>query len=214
MDQGRDGNFLDPRRVPTSSTVETACERPREQVADDAVTCRGDQSLLRPSTADRSPARSPTYLCPRYAYLRPTPLPMCSGTAVIATAARSSSRRRDHRSATSVFNAPRRPPLTAPMPRSPAPITRANAWWSARTVAGRRAGPQARRAVGRHREGARAHCSPKFGLEPPCLVDQVAQRLAGEEAAAIVENDLVAALVEIGAVAGGVRGQQHAGRGP
>jgi hypothetical protein len=43
--------------------------------------------------------------------------------------------------------------------------------------------------------------------EPAGLVDEVAQRLAGEEAAAIVEDDLVAPLVEIGAVAGDMRGQ-------
>src|SRR6202048_1421158 len=50
--------------------------------------------------------------------------------------------------------------------------------------------------------------------EPTGLVDEVAQRLAGEEAAAVVEDDLVAPLVEIGAVARGVRRQQHARQGP
>jgi hypothetical protein len=37
--------------------------------------------------------------------------------------------------------------------------------------------------------------------KPAGLVDEVAQRLAGEEAAAVVEDDLVAPVVEIGAVA-------------
>src|ERR1700730_12076366 len=46
------------------------------------------------------------------------------------------------------------------------------------------------------------------------LVDEVAQGLAGEEAAAIVEDDLVAPVVEIGAVARGMRRQQHARQGP
>src|SRR5439155_6556955 len=50
--------------------------------------------------------------------------------------------------------------------------------------------------------------------EPAGLVDEIAQRLAGEEAAAIVEDDLVAPLVEIGAVARGMRRQQHPRQGP
>src|ERR1700731_3110180 len=50
--------------------------------------------------------------------------------------------------------------------------------------------------------------------KPASLVDEVAQRLAGEEASAIVENDLVAAVVEIGTVARGVRRQQHSRQGP
>src|SRR5437660_12217182 len=50
--------------------------------------------------------------------------------------------------------------------------------------------------------------------KPAGLVDEVAQRLAGEEAAAVVEDDLVAPVVEIGAVAGGMRCQQYAGQGP
>src|SRR5437588_6470719 len=50
--------------------------------------------------------------------------------------------------------------------------------------------------------------------EPAGLVDEIAQRLAGEEAAAVVEDDVVAPLVEIGAVAGGMRGEQHTRRGP
>ena len=45
--------------------------------------------------------------------------------------------------------------------------------------------------------------------EPARLVDQVAQRLAGKKPPAIVENDLVAPLVEIGAVARSVRCDQH-----
>src|SRR5438128_8439333 len=50
--------------------------------------------------------------------------------------------------------------------------------------------------------------------KPAGLVDQVAQRLAGEKAAAVVENDLVAAVIEIGAVTRGVRRQQHSRQGP
>src|ERR1700730_14389035 len=50
--------------------------------------------------------------------------------------------------------------------------------------------------------------------KPASLVDEVAQRLAGEEAAAVVEDDLVPSVVEIGAVARGVGRQQHAGQGP
>src|ERR1700730_19379214 len=50
--------------------------------------------------------------------------------------------------------------------------------------------------------------------EPTGLVDEVAQRLAREEAPAIVEDDLVAPVVEIGAVARGMRRQQHPRQGP
>src|SRR5437879_10038456 len=50
--------------------------------------------------------------------------------------------------------------------------------------------------------------------EPAGLVNEVAQRLAGEKAAAVVEDDLVAAVVEIGSVARGVRRQQHSRQGP
>ena len=49
--------------------------------------------------------------------------------------------------------------------------------------------------------------------KPAGLVDEVAQRLAGEEAAAIVEDDLVAPVVEIGTVARGMRRQQHPRQG-
>src|SRR6202022_3431137 len=62
-----------------------------------------------------------------------------------------------------------------------------------------------------HRTRIRPSAATARGaLEPAGFVDEVAQRRAAEEAAAIVEDDLVAALVEIGAVAGGVRRQQHA----
>ncbi len=50
--------------------------------------------------------------------------------------------------------------------------------------------------------------------EPARLVDHVAQGLAGQEAPAIVEQDLEAALVEIRPVAGGVRGDEDAGHRP
>src|ERR1700736_389104 len=50
--------------------------------------------------------------------------------------------------------------------------------------------------------------------KPAGLVDEVAQRLAGEETAAVVEDDLVAPVVEIGAVACGARRQQHPRKGP
>src|ERR1700737_1517644 len=50
--------------------------------------------------------------------------------------------------------------------------------------------------------------------KPAGLVDEVAQRLAGGEAAAVVEEDLVAPVVEIGTVACGVRRQQHPRKGP
>src|ERR1043165_1335705 len=46
--------------------------------------------------------------------------------------------------------------------------------------------------------------------EPVGLVDHVAQRLAGQEAAAIVGEDAEAPLVEVGAEARGVRGDEHA----
>jgi hypothetical protein len=46
-------------------------------------------------------------------------------------------------------------------------------------------------------------------LKPSRLVDEVAQRLPGEETVAVVEDDLVAPFVEIGAVARRVRGDQH-----
>ena len=52
-----------------------------------------------------------------------------------------------------------------------------------------------------------------WGSEPTGLVDKVAQRLVGEKMAAIVEDDLPAAVVETGAAAGGVR-RQRAGQGP
>src|ERR1700732_1387587 len=45
--------------------------------------------------------------------------------------------------------------------------------------------------------------------KPASLVDEVAQRLAGEKAAAVVEDDLVPSVVEVGAVARGMRRQQH-----
>src|SRR5438874_6826976 len=49
--------------------------------------------------------------------------------------------------------------------------------------------------------------------EPAGLVDEIAQRLAGEEAAAVVEDDLVAPLVEMVTVAGDMRGDQHPAHG-
>ena len=51
-------------------------------------------------------------------------------------------------------------------------------------------------------------------VKTSALVDEVAQGLAGEKAAAIVEDDVVAPLVEIRAVAGGVRRHQDAGQCP
>src|SRR6266545_3190036 len=50
--------------------------------------------------------------------------------------------------------------------------------------------------------------------EPARFVDHVAQGLPGQEAPAVVEQDLVAALVEIGPMAGGVWRDQHARHGP
>src|SRR3984893_13770740 len=50
--------------------------------------------------------------------------------------------------------------------------------------------------------------------KPASLVDEVAQRLAGEKAAAVVEDDLVPSVVEGGAVGRRMRRQQHAGEGP
>src|SRR6266403_2071489 len=55
---------------------------------------------------------------------------------------------------------------------------------------------------------------PSGRLEPGRFVDDVAERLAGGEAAAVVEQDLQAPLVEVGAEAGRVRRDQHAGCGP
>src|SRR5260370_30508826 len=49
--------------------------------------------------------------------------------------------------------------------------------------------------------------------EPAGLVDEVAQRLAGEESAAVVEDDLVAAVVGRRGGAGRVGGQHPAGGG-
>src|SRR5204863_3669061 len=53
-----------------------------------------------------------------------------------------------------------------------------------------------------------------FDSEPARFIDQVAQWLSREKAAAIVGKDLVAALVEIGAVARGMRRDQDARQGP
>src|ERR1700746_3756604 len=53
-----------------------------------------------------------------------------------------------------------------------------------------------------------------FHSKPTGFVDEVAQGLAGEETAAVVEDDVVTALVEVGAVAGGVWREQHARRRP
>src|ERR1700732_2372443 len=50
--------------------------------------------------------------------------------------------------------------------------------------------------------------------EPARLVDEVAQGLAGEEAPAVVEDDLVTPVVEIGAITRGVRRDQHPRQGP
>src|SRR5260370_37814779 len=50
--------------------------------------------------------------------------------------------------------------------------------------------------------------------KPAGLVDEVAQRLAGEKAAAVVEDDLVAPLVEIGAGSRGGRRQEQPRQGP
>src|SRR5215469_17321895 len=50
--------------------------------------------------------------------------------------------------------------------------------------------------------------------KPARLVDDVAQRPAGQKTAAIVENDLVAPVVEIRSITRGVRRQQHARQGP
>src|SRR5881392_3739887 len=53
-----------------------------------------------------------------------------------------------------------------------------------------------------------------FDSEPARFVDQVAQWLSREKAAAIIGKDLVAALIEIGAVARGMRRDQDARQGP
>ena len=50
-----------------------------------------------------------------------------------------------------------------------------------------------------------------WASEPPGLIDEVAQGLAGQESPAVVEDDVVTPLVEIGAIAGRVRRQQHPG---
>src|SRR6516162_11097761 len=50
--------------------------------------------------------------------------------------------------------------------------------------------------------------------EPAGLVDDVAERLPTQEAAAVLEQDLVAAIVEIGAEARGVGRDEDAGHGP
>src|SRR3989442_11104764 len=50
--------------------------------------------------------------------------------------------------------------------------------------------------------------------EPAGLVDDVLERLAGQEAPAVVEQDLEPALVEIRPVASGVRRDEHAGHRP
>src|SRR5439155_14033641 len=65
---------------------------------------------------------------------------------------------------------------------------------------------------------ARDLCGPTtrygFDSEPARFVDQVAQWLSREKAAAIIGKDFVAALVEIGAVARGMRRDQDARQGP
>src|SRR5689334_11313229 len=53
-----------------------------------------------------------------------------------------------------------------------------------------------------------------FDSEPARFVDDVAQRLSGKKTAAIIREDLVAALVEIGAVTRGMRCDQDARQGP
>src|SRR6267142_1579474 len=50
--------------------------------------------------------------------------------------------------------------------------------------------------------------------EPAGLVDHISERLSREKASAIVEQDLVATVVEVGAEAGGMRRDEHAGHGP
>ena len=50
--------------------------------------------------------------------------------------------------------------------------------------------------------------------EPAGLVDHIAQRLPCQEAAAIIGNNVVAALVKVRPVAGRVRRDQHARHGP
>ena len=49
-------------------------------------------------------------------------------------------------------------------------------------------------------------------LKPRGLVHHIAQRLAGGEAAAVVEDNVEPAIIEVGAVARGVGGDQHVGR--
>ena len=67
---------------------------------------------------------------------------------------------------------------------------------------------------------AGTHCSmlpytrERRRLEPPRLVDEVAQWSPGGEAFGVVEQHLEPAVVEIGAVPGGMRGQQHARHRP
>src|SRR6185503_14959200 len=50
--------------------------------------------------------------------------------------------------------------------------------------------------------------------EPGRLVDGIAQLLSGREGAAVLDDDLQPALVEVGPVSRHVRGQQHVGHGP
>src|SRR5262245_48154598 len=72
-------------------------------------------------------------------------------------------------------------------------------------------------AIGRAISGAESISLPVLRdrrSKPAGLVDEVAQWLAGEKTAAIVEDDRVAPVVEIGAVARGMRRQQHARQGP
>src|SRR5437764_7805843 len=50
--------------------------------------------------------------------------------------------------------------------------------------------------------------------KPAGFIDDIAQFLAGEETTAIIREDFVAALVEIGAIAGGMRRDQDARQRP
>jgi putative ATP-binding cassette transporter len=84
-----------------------------------------------------------------------------------------------------------------------------------RAAAGRRRPQRWPRLRGRRRSRD-GRGAPEGGrlLEPVSLVHHVAQRLAGEEATAVVEENLEAPIVEVGPVARGVRGDQHAGERP
>src|SRR4029079_2334780 len=69
-----------------------------------------------------------------------------------------------------------------------------------------------------HKQEIAAIRSPRYlrlpGSEPARLIDDVAQRFAGGEAPCVVAQHLEPALVEIGPMAGGVRGDHDARHRP